>query len=103
MLYSLRSTIKRQFSATKIQFSLAAYPEAWNNLGVCFGKIERYEEAISSYEKAIKFKPDDPIRQDPRFQALISGEDIEPLSWPVQGSISSLNKTRYCDSDATHL
>jgi superkiller protein 3 len=32
--------------------------EAWYNRGNSLGNLGRYEEAISSYDKAVEFKPD---------------------------------------------
>lgn len=32
--------------------------EAWNNLGIAYGRLERYEDAISAYKKAVEIKPD---------------------------------------------
>ncbi|MCC5621245.1 tetratricopeptide repeat protein, partial [Nostoc sp. CHAB 5715] len=32
--------------------------EAWYNRGNALGKLERNEEAIASYDQALKFKPD---------------------------------------------
>ncbi len=31
---------------------------AWNNLGIAYGRLERYEDAISAYKKALEIKPD---------------------------------------------
>jgi Flp pilus assembly protein TadD len=35
------------------------YTKAWSNLGVCYGKLGRYQEAIDACKRAIKINPDD--------------------------------------------
>ncbi len=33
--------------------------DAWYNRGIALGKLGRFEEAIASYDQALKIKPDD--------------------------------------------
>ena len=35
------------------------FADAWNNLGVAYGKLGRHQEAIEAYREALRLKPDD--------------------------------------------
>ena len=35
------------------------YENAWNNKGIILGNMNRFEEALSALDKAVKIKPDD--------------------------------------------
>lgn len=34
------------------------YVDAWNNLGIAYGRLQRYPEAISAYRQALKINPE---------------------------------------------
>ncbi len=46
--------------------------EAWNNRGTALGNLGRYEEAIASYDEALKIKPDNDEAWNNRGIALFN-------------------------------
>ena len=50
---------------------------AWNNRGAALGSLERYEEAVESFECALEFNPDDPTTWNNRGTSLGSLERYE--------------------------
>ncbi len=46
------------------------FTEVWNNKGNALYKLEKYEEAIKCYDKALEIDPENPVAEKNRKAAL---------------------------------
>lgn len=63
-------------------------PEAWYNKGMALYRLERYEEAVSSYEEALRLRPDDP---EAWYNKGIALSDLERVDEAIQALCIALH------------
>ena len=58
-----QAVVNRQYTEAIVSYEEAVkirpdYAEAWNNLGIALGNLDRHADALATFEKALEIKPD---------------------------------------------
>ena len=70
------------------------YYQAWYNRGIVLGKLGRYEEAITAYDRSSQIKPDDPSPYYNKSRAYSLQKQIQSSLENLQKAIQ-LNPEKY--------
>ncbi|MCG9893501.1 MAG: tetratricopeptide repeat protein [Thermosynechococcaceae cyanobacterium MS004] len=85
--------------ALKIAEKLFQVRDSWverRMYGNCLGRLERFEEAIASYDKALQIKPDDPQSWHARSDALYSLGRYEEAIVSCDKALQIQSDSDYC-------